>query len=272
MHIHSTIIERDPARCRVMKTLLPEATIICADGTKPDVLREEGLPEADALVTLTESDETNLIISSFAYHEQVPKIVTKVDEDNFIELAESYGLTTIIQPADVTAGRIVEYVRWMQNSAHSSGVETLRMVADGQAEALEFIVRAESQFLDVPLKALKLKDSVLVASIIRRGKCRVPSGNDAIELGDRVIVVGEAPAVHNVEKVLGNAEKNLNEPNIAAIFIGIILGLAVGAVPLHLPGISALSEGTRTILLTVAISGAAAVLFPVRQEENEDDA
>lgn len=99
MHIHSTIIERDPARCRVMKTLLPEATIICADGTKPDVLREEGLPEADALVTLTESDETNLIISSFAYHEQVPKIVTKVDEDNFIELAESYGLTTIIQPA-----------------------------------------------------------------------------------------------------------------------------------------------------------------------------
>lgn len=91
----------------------------------------------------------------------MPKIVTKVDEDNFIQLAESYGLTTIIQPADVTAGRIVEYVRWMENSAHSSGVETLRMVADGQAEALEFIVRAESQFLDVPLKALKLKDSVL---------------------------------------------------------------------------------------------------------------
>ena len=53
MRIHSTIIERDPARCRVMKTLLPEATIICADGTKPDVLREEGLSSADALVTVT---------------------------------------------------------------------------------------------------------------------------------------------------------------------------------------------------------------------------
>ena len=199
LQLFSTILI---ARCRVMKTLLPEATIICADGTKPDVLREEGLPEADALVTLTESDETNLIISSFAYHEQVPKIVTKVDEDNFIELAESYGLTTIIQPADVTAGRIVEYVRWMQNSAHSSGVETLRMVADGQAEALEFIVRAESQFLDVPLKALKLKDSVLVASIIRRGKCRVPSGNDAIELGDRVVVVTTNHGMHELKDIL----------------------------------------------------------------------
>ena len=190
------------ARMHIHSTILPEATIICADGTKPDVLREEGLPEADALVTLTESDETNLIISSFAYHEKVPKIVTKVDEDNFIQLAESYGLTTIIQPADVTAGRIVEYVRWMQNSAHSSGVETLRMVADGQAEALEFIVRAESQFLDVPLKALKLKDSVLVASIIRRGKCRVPSGNDAIELGDRVVVVTTNHGMHELKDIL----------------------------------------------------------------------
>ena len=171
------------------------------------MLREEGLSSADALVTVTESDETNLIISSFAYNENVPKIVTKVDEDNFIQLAESYGLTTIIQPADVTAGRIVEYVRWMENSAHSSGVETLRMVADGQAEALEFIVRAESQFLDVPLKALKLKDSVLVASIIRRGKCRVPSGNDAIELGDRVVVVTTNHGMHELKDILNPQPK-----------------------------------------------------------------
>ena len=82
------------------------------------------------------------------------------------------------------------------------GVETLRMVADGQAEALEFIVRAESQFLDVPLKALKLKDSVLVASIIRRGKCRVPSGNDAIELGDRVVVVTTNHGMHELKDIL----------------------------------------------------------------------
>ena len=80
--------------------------------------------------------------------------------------------------------------------------ECRRMVADGQAEALEFIVRAESQFLDVPLKALKLRDSVLVASIIRRGKCRVPSGNDAIELGDRVVVVTTNHGMHELKDIL----------------------------------------------------------------------
>ena len=124
------------------------------------------------------------------------------------------------------------------------------------------------------LGALRLRNSygINISRVYRSGVPLLATPSLVLQIGDRVIVVGEAPAVHNVEKVLGNAEKNLNEPNIAAIFIGIILGLAVGAVPLHLPGISALSEGTRTILLTVAISGAAAVLFPVRQEENEDDA
>jgi trk system potassium uptake protein TrkA len=54
----------------------------------------------------------------------------------------------------------------------------------------------------VPLKALKLKDSVLVASIIRRGKCRVPSGNDAIELGDRVVVVTTNHGMHELKDIL----------------------------------------------------------------------
>ena len=204
MHIHATIVERDPERCRVLKTMLPEATIICADGTKHDILREEGLNETDALVSLTESDETNLIISSFAFSENVPKIVTKIDEENFIQLAESYGLTTIIQPADVTAWRIIEYVRWMQNSAQSSGVETLRMVADGKAEALEFVARREEAFYGKPLKDLALKPAVLVAAIIRRGRCRIPSGNDCILKGDHVVVVTTNHGMHELADILAD--------------------------------------------------------------------
>ena len=90
-----------------------------------------------------------------------------------------------------------------QAAAHAVALDGVaELGADGQAEALEFIVRAESQFLDVPLKALKLKYSVLVASIIRRGKCRVPSGNDAIELGDRVVVVTTNHGMHELKDIL----------------------------------------------------------------------
>jgi Predicted permease len=58
-------------------------------------------------------------------------------------------------------------------------------------------------------------------------------------MGDRLTVVGEAAAIQNVEKVLGNAVKSLKEPNLVAVFIGIILGLALGSIPFTLPGISA---------------------------------
>ena len=60
--------------------------------------------------------------------------------------------------------------------------------------------------------------------------------------------------------------------NTAWVSLITVISFALSFLCSYLPGISALSEGTRTILLTVAISGAAAVLFPVRQEENEDDA
>lgn len=202
MHIRFVVVERDEARCDVLKEAVPEATVICADGAQPEVLREEGLLNTDALVALTESDAKNLVISSFAQSEQVPKIVTKINEENYIELAESYGLTTTIQPAAVAAARITEYVRAMENSADVSGVETLRLVADGRAEALEFIVRDPSPVIGVPLKDLKLKPSVLVAAIIRRSKCFIPGGGDAAQEGDRVIAVTIHHGMRRVEDLL----------------------------------------------------------------------
>jgi len=59
-----------------------------------------------------------------------------------------------------------------------------------------------------------------------------------LQLGDRLTVVGEAKAIENVEKVLGNAVKTLKDPNLAAIFIGIVLGLILGSIPIAIPGIS----------------------------------
>ena len=58
------------------------------------------------------------------------------------------------------------------------------------------------------------------------------------QMGDRLTVVGEAAAIQNVEKILGNAVKNLDEPNLVAVFVGLILGLVLGSIPVSIPGIS----------------------------------
>lgn len=78
-----------------------------------------------------------------------------------------------------------------------------------------------------------------ISRVYRSGVQLLATAGLRLQLGDRLTVVGEAAAVHNVEKVLGNAVRSLKEPNLIAVFVGIILGLALGAVPFNIPGISA---------------------------------
>ena len=91
-----------------------------------------------------------------------------------------------------------------QQAIARKDVESVGIVVPGSIDQTgERVIDAYNLgFHDVPLKALKLKDSVLVASIIRRGKCRVPSGNDAIELGDRVVVVTTNHGMHELKDIL----------------------------------------------------------------------
>ena len=78
-----------------------------------------------------------------------------------------------------------------------------------------------------------------ISRVYRSGVQLLATAGLRLQLGDRLTVVGEAAAIHNVEKVLGNAVKSLKEPNLVAVFIGIVLGLALGAIPISIPGISA---------------------------------
>lgn len=77
-----------------------------------------------------------------------------------------------------------------------------------------------------------------ISRVDRSGIQLLATAELRLQLGDRLTVVGQAGAIEKVEKVLGNAVKSLKEPNLVAVFIGIVLGLALGAVPLTIPGIS----------------------------------
>lgn len=208
LHIRFTVIEKDMKRCMELKAAFPEATIVCADGTQPDVLIEEGLEKMDALVALTESDTTNMVMSSFAKTEGVPQSTTLINEDHFVKMTEANGRTTVIQPPKVTAERIVEYVRWMQNSSRNSEIETLRMISDGQAEAAEFVARSDMDVLGVPLKDLPLKSSVIIAAITRGRQCIIPNGNDCIQVGDHVVVVTTRHGMKELSDIMDYSAAN----------------------------------------------------------------
>lgn len=90
------------------------------------------------------------------------------------------------------------------------------------------------------LSSLRLRNNygINISRVYRSGVQLLATPDLRLQLGDRLTVVGEQTAIRNVEKILGNAVKSLNEPNLAAVFIGLILGLTLGSIPVSLPGIS----------------------------------
>ena len=195
------IIDSNPQRCRQLCEQMPRAMIICGDGTKQELLFEEGLERVDAFVSLTGLDEQNAILSMFAASRGVSKVITKVSRTSLLSLVESAGLESVISPKEITANQIIRYVRAMQNSL-GSNVETLYKLVGGRVEALEFRVSPEFSHIGVPLRDLTLKPNLLLACITRDGKAIIPGGNDSIVANDRVIIVTTNQQLRDLSDIL----------------------------------------------------------------------
>ncbi len=186
-----TIIDKDIDRCNKFAEELPEAVIINGDGTEQDVLMEEGIKSVDAFVALTGMDEENILISIFAQSQNVPRVVAKVNRNELSSMAEKLGLDSIVSPKKAVSNVVTSYARALQNSL-GSNVETMYKLMDGSVEALEFNVQTDFKGQHIPIKEMKLKKDVLIAGIIRKRKAFVPTGDDEIIAGDKIIVIAKS--------------------------------------------------------------------------------
>ena len=187
--IRVKIMERDEQHCETIKEILPKAEVLLGDGTDPKVLVEEGIRSADAFVALTGSDQNNIITSMFARREGVGKVIVKVNEDAFRIMAGSQKLDSFVLPKNAAAEIVVSYVRAMQHSINTVGIESLHDIAYGKAEVLEFSINGDAPNLGVPIKELDIRRDTLIAAIIRNNQCIIPGGSDTMEKNDTVIAV-----------------------------------------------------------------------------------
>ena len=176
--------------------------MIRGDATDHDLLLEEGVREADAFIALTGVDEENIIMGLFAKREGVQKIVAKVNEDSRAQMVDGLGLDSIVSAKTATADAIFSYVRARQNSLASANVESMYRLVDDRVEALEFVVRQETNYTNVPLKDLKITANNLIACIGRNRKIIIPSGNDCIQVGDTVVIVTKSRRIQDITDIL----------------------------------------------------------------------
>lgn len=188
MGIQVKIIEKDRDACERLCEILPKAMIINGDGTDRELLAEEGLAKAEGFAALTNMDEENVMLALYAKSMSKAKKITKVNRNTFDTIISSLNIGSLIYPKHITSETILQYVRAMQNSI-GSNVETLYRLVDGNAEALEFVIKGKSEVTDIPLQELQLKPHILVCAINRKGKIIIPKGQDCIQEGDSVVII-----------------------------------------------------------------------------------
>lgn len=199
-----TVIDSNAARCQAMSEKFPGVLVIHGDGADSELLSEERISEMDAFVPLTGLDETNIILAMYANQFPNCKVVAKINRPSFADLANQKGLVdSVVSTAAVTSEIIARYVRAMQNSFDSDNIKTLHRLVGGRVEALEFNVGPGLPFIGVPLKDLNLREGMLVAGIVRQnGAPVIPSGADALQEGDDVVIVTTDTTLHALRDIV----------------------------------------------------------------------
>ena len=194
------IIEIDEDRCRELDAELTKATVICADGTETDVLEEEGIRSADALIAMTGMDEENAVISLFAASLGHLKVVPMITSTPLAKMVRRLGLDSVIAPHEVIADQLVRFVRANQVD-EGEGINALYRIHD-KAEAIEFTVQPDFPGIGIPLKSLKVKNNVLLCGVVRDGEFILPSGETTLNVHDKVLVVTGVKQVTELDQIL----------------------------------------------------------------------
>ncbi|MBQ8840690.1 MAG: Trk system potassium transporter TrkA [Clostridia bacterium] len=182
------LIENNKSDAEELAELLPKTTIILGNGTRHDLLIEEGIEATDAFVALTKIDEENMIASMFANKMRVKKAIAQIKSDNLYGMLAELGLDNNVSPKTIVANRIISYIRALANKRGSNILNLYRLV-NNQVEAIEFSAKTNEDFYDKPLRSLRTKENCLIACILRNNEVIIPDGNSCIKLGDNVVVV-----------------------------------------------------------------------------------
>mgnify|MGYP004714119833 CR=1 FL=1 len=210
MGIDVKLIEQQEERCNTLSELLPKAQIIHADGSEQIVLIEEGVGQAEAFVALTNIDEENVMLSLFARSQTKGKIATKINRMDFDRVIKELDLDTTVYPKKITAQYILQFVRAMKNSI-GCNVETMYRILDEKAEALEFVVKENSELPGIPLEELRIKENTIVACIIRGRDIIIPRGKDEMQVGDSVVIVTTTLGLKDIRDVISvKSSKGVN--------------------------------------------------------------
>jgi trk system potassium uptake protein TrkA len=188
--LRSVLIEKDSDRARTLAEELPDTLVMEHDATDTDFLAREHVDEADYLVSALRSDEQNLLTSMLAKRLGCRRVVSVVENAEYVELFEEIGVDVAINPRQVTAEEIIRF-------SFESVAENLAVLENDRAEVVELELTADSELVGRTIQELatELDGSFVIGAISRDYELVIPRGQTRLQEGDHVVVFAETSFV-----------------------------------------------------------------------------
>ena len=173
------IIEKDSQRCEFLSEKLSRTLVLNADGSDIEFLESEEIADSDVVVNVTNNDEKNLLCSLIVKQLGVRRVITRVNNENIVNLFEKVGVDVAISPNIAT-------VNELKNKIIEKSANILLTVEQDQADIIEVDVPAK--FFEKPMKEIKFPVRAIVGIIKRGKKIIIPKGDTLVRADDRMII------------------------------------------------------------------------------------
>ena len=182
-YLDTKLIEINEERCEELNNLLDDdkALIINGDGRDTQLLQEEGIKNTQAFVALTNNAETNILACLTAKRLGVRKTVAMVENIDYVSMAESLDIGTIINKKAIAASHIYQIML-------DAKVMNMRFIMSANADVAEFVAQEGSRVTKKPVKDLGLPKEATIGGLVRGDEGMLVSGHTQIQAGDIVMV------------------------------------------------------------------------------------
>ncbi len=192
--VSARIIEADSTRAHEVADLLEETVVIHGDVIDPEILEEARVSESEAIIAVTNDDETNILAALLAKRIGTRRAIALVNNQTYGPLISSLGIDVVVSPRAITASTILQHVRRGRiRAVHSLGADFGELI---EGEILE-----TSTLTGKKIRDAELPEGVLLGAVVRGDDVILPRGNTVIQVNDKIVLFAAADAVKAVEKL-----------------------------------------------------------------------
>jgi len=192
--VAAKLIEYDPERAAYVAYRLAKTVVIRGDALDPEILDEANVAATEGFVAVTNNDEANILGSLQAMRLGCPRVITLVNNVNYIALVNSLGIDTVVNPRAITVSTILQHVR-------RGRIRAVHALREGTGEIIEAELLDTSDLGGVPIRDAPLPEGVIFGAILRGEEVIIPDGDTVMRAKDRVVLFATPDAVREVEKL-----------------------------------------------------------------------